>query len=214
MKKLLLVVLALALFVGANAQVKLGAKAGLNLANFSGDIEDNSMKIGVQVGAIADFAFGDAISLQTGLMFTQKGYKEDFEILGETFTSKVNLNYLEIPINAVYGLGIGNNTLQFFAGPYVGIGLTGKMKSDIDGADDMDIQFVSDYTDVDEDKSGLKRLDIGFNFGAGYKINNIQIQANYGLGLSNLIPDYDGETPDDKITNGVIQFSVAYFFGK
>lgn len=214
MKKLLLVVLTLALFVGANAQVKLGVKAGLNLANLAGDVEDNSMKIGAQVGVVADFAFGDALSLQTGLMFSQKGTKEEYDIMGETFTSKLNVNYLEIPINAVYGIGLGNNTLQLFAGPYIGIGLTGKMKSDVDGTDDVDIQFVSDYTDVDEDKVGFKRFDIGLNFGAGYRINNIQIQANYGLGLSNLIPEYDGEAPDDKITNSVIQFSVAYFFGK
>ncbi|MBI9054119.1 MAG: PorT family protein [Bacteroidales bacterium] len=215
MKKLLLSVIAVAvLFISAQAQITFGPKVGLNLANVAGDnTEDAKMKMGLQIGFVTDIAFSDAISLQTGLMFSQKGTKADLDIATETYTMKTNVNYLEIPINAVYGLNLGSNKLQLFAGPYVGIGLTGKTSLDMDGSDDMDIQFVNDYVDVDADKTGLKRFDIGLNFGAGYKINNIQIQANYGLGFSNLIPDFDGEASDDKVSNRVIQLSVAYFFG-
>jgi len=215
MKKLLLSVVAVTvLIISAQAQITFGPKVGLNLANVAGDdTEDAKMKMGLQIGLVTDIAFSDAISLQTGLLFSQKGTKSELDFMDETYTMKTNINYLEIPINAVYGLDLGNNKLQLFAGPYVGIGLTGKISSDMDGSEDMDIQFVNDYVDLDDDKAGLKRFDLGLNFGAGYKINNIQIQANYGLGLSNLIPDFDGEASDDKISNSVIQFSVAYFFG-
>jgi hypothetical protein len=215
MKKLFLSTLVLCfLFVSAQAQVTFAPKVGLNLANIAGDdTEDAKMKMGLQIGVLTDIAFSDAISLQTGLMFSQKGTKSEFDAGTETIKVKTNVNYLEIPINAVYGLDLGGNALQFFAGPYAGIGLTGKIKSDADGAEDVDIQFANDYVDVDDDKQGVKRFDIGLNIGAGYKINNIQIQANYGLGLANLIPDYDGEAPDDKISNRVFQISVAYFLG-
>lgn len=214
MKKLLLSVLAVAvLFIGAQAQITFAPRVGLNMANIGGDeTDDYKMKIGMQIGLVTDIAFSDAISLQTGLLFSQKGTKIDDDAFSDPI--KINVNYLEIPINAVYGLDLGGNTLQFLAGPYVGIGLSGKAKSDMDGFEDADIQFVNDYIDADADKSPMKRFDFGLNIGAGYKINNIQIQANYGLGFVNLIPDYDGEAPDDKNTNGVIQFSVAYFFGK
>lgn len=215
MKKLLLSVFAITLFIGATAQITFGPKVGLNLAKINGDDTENAkIKMGLQIGLITDIAFSDAISLQTGLIFSQKGSKSEIDVLDETYTSKMNINYLEIPINMVYGLNIADNTLQFFAGPYIGIGLTGKISSDIEGFEDMDITFGNDESDLIEGDFGCKRFDFGLNFGAGYKINKIQIQANYGLGLSNLIPDNDGEAPDYKIKNGVIQFSVAYFFGK
>lgn len=211
MKKVLLSLIAVAiLFVGAQAQITFAPRVGLNMANVGGDdTDDNKMKMGMQIGAIVNYGFSDAISLQTGLLFSQKGTKIDAE--GYSDPIIVNVNYLEIPINAVYGLELGGNTLQFLAGPYVGIGLSGKVKSDMEGFEDTDIQFVSDAIDADADKAPMKRFDMGLNIGAGYKIDNIQIQANYGLGFANLIPDYDGL--DDKNTNGVMQISVAYFFG-
>ena len=206
MKKLLLSIIAVAaLFISAQAQITFGPKVGLNLANVAGDnTEDAEMKMGLQIGVVTDIAFSDALSLQTGVMFSQKGSKDEFD--------RVNLNYLEIPINAVFGIDVGSNKLQFFAGPYLGIGLNGKISRDLFD-EDTDIQFGNDIMDVDDGKTPFNRFDIGLNAGVGYKINNIQIQANYGLGLSNLIPKFDSEASEDKISNGVMQLSVAYFFG-
>ena len=212
MKKVLLSIIAVAiLFVGAQAQITFAPRVGLNMANVGGDdTDDNKMKMGMQIGAIVNYGFSDALSLQTGLLFSQKGTKIDAKVYSDPI--KITVNYLEIPINAVYGLELGGNTLQFLAGPYIGIGLSGKMKSNMDGFEDVDIQFVNNAIDADADKAPMKRFDFGLNIGAGYKINNIQIQANYGLGFANLISDYDGL--DDKNTNGVMQVSVAYFFGE
>lgn len=210
MKKVFLTLAVVALFVvSASAQISIGARAGLNLANVSGDVEDNSMLIGFQVGGVADIAFSDALSLQTGLLLSQKGATYD---MGGDITAKASVFYLEIPIHAVYGLELGGNTLQFFAGPYVGVGLFGKINPS--EGDAVDFDFMSDIpADYEYEKMPMQRLDYGLNFGAGYKLNNIQIQAQYGLGLANLNPKFDGEAPEDKVSNGVIQLSVTYFFG-
>ena len=209
MKKVLLTLAVVAMFVvSASAQLTFGARAGLNLANVSGDVEDNSMLIGFQVGAIADYALSDAFSVQTGLLLSQKGAK--YEMGDET--AKATANYLEIPIHGVYALDMGGNTLQLFAGPYIGVGLFGKITSDAEGWEDIDMEFVSDAKDV-EDAAPVSMLDYGVNFGVGYKMNNIQIQAQYGLGLANTLPKFDGESPEDKVTNTNIQLSLTYFFG-
>jgi len=213
MKKVLLISIALFAFIlTSNAQVSFGPKVGLNLANVYGDnMDDAEMKIGAQVGVAVDFAFSDAISLQTGLLFPQKGFKES----EGDFTSTFNINYLDIPVHAVYGLDLGGNKLQFFVGPYVGVGLTGKAKLEMgDMEEEIDFQFVNDVTDADEDKYPVKRFDVGLDFGAGFMVSNFQIQAQYGLGMANLMPKYDGEDPEDKMSNGVINLSVTYFFGK
>ena len=213
MKKVLLISIALFAFIlTSNAQVSFGPKVGLNVANVYGDdVDDTEMKIGAQVGVAADFAFTDAISLQTGLLFSQKGFKES----DGDYTMTVNVNYLDIPVHAVYGLDLGGNKLQFFVGPYVGVGLTGKAKFEMgDMEEEADIQFVNDGIDADDDKLPLKRLDVGLDIGAGFMVSNFQIQAQYGLGLANLEPKWDGTEPENKISNGVINLSVTYFFGK
>lgn len=209
MKKIFLGLIALTfLAVATQAQVTFAPRVGFNMANIGGDnADDFKMKSGMQIGAVANIGFSDALSLQPALLFSQKGTKEDWD----DATIKMSLNYLELPINVVYGLNLGGNQLQFFAGPYLGYGISGKISSDVEGFEDIDVQFISDAIDADEDKAAVAPLDLGFNIGAGYKINNIQIQADYGLGLANINPLYDGKASENTNTNGLIQLSVAYF---
>jgi len=148
------------------------------------------------------------------MMYSMKGAKAESEILGVTWESQSTLNYLEIPINVVAGIGDEEGQFQIFAGPYVGIGLFGKVKAEIGSvSDESDIQFVGDYVDADSAKIAVAPFDYGLNFGMGFKMNNIQVQAGYGLGLGNLIPKTDGEAPDDKNTNSVIQVTIAFLIG-
>ncbi|ELR73847.1 hypothetical protein C900_00011 [Fulvivirga imtechensis AK7] len=85
MKKLTILVLLLAAtMAGANAQVGLGVKAGLNFANLDA-AGDPDAKTGYHFGAFAEIGLG-GIALQPELLFSAKG-AEDFD-----------LSYLEIPI--------------------------------------------------------------------------------------------------------------------
>jgi outer membrane protein W len=94
-------------------------------------------------------------------------------------------------------------------GPYVGIGLSGKMKGEvsIDGettSQEIDIEWGSDIASSD-----LKRMDFGLIIGAGVELNSIQIGLNYSLGLANISPQ-----TNVKIRNRVLGISVGYRFGK
>lgn len=159
-----------------------------------------------------------------------------------TITTKGNvkgstsLGYVEIPVNLVYTLG-GDNGFQIMAGPYIGFGIGGKDKTDAskmettttttlpgggtstvttsadNDASESDVAFKSDVKEGDDaKKSYYSTPDFGLNFGIGYLVNNVQIQAAYGWGLSNLIPKYAGEKPEDKMQNRVIQITGTYFF--
>jgi Outer membrane protein beta-barrel domain len=151
-------------------------------------------------------------------------------------TGTTSLGYVEIPINLMYTTG-GDKGFQVFAGPYIGFGIGGKDKTDATkstitttttlpgvptttttssadiAAIDSDVVFKSDVKDGDDPlKSYYSTPDFGLNFGIGYLVNNVQVQAGYGLGLSNLMPKYAGKTPDDKGQNRVIQITGTYFF--
>jgi hypothetical protein len=186
MKKItLFIVCALSLAV-AKAQVKYGAKAGLNLSNVSGDVSDNKTKIALHFGAFANFGIADRFSVQPELVFSAQGAK--FEDDGDN--DNLKLTYLNIPLLAQY-----NDPSGFYAesGPQIGFMLSGKYKED---------------GNTSNIKDGLKTVDLSWGFGAGYKFSE-QASAGlrYNLGLSN-VNDGSG-----KIRNSVFQLSVAYTLG-
>lgn len=186
------------------AQV-LGVKAGLNLSNMlvkddnNTYSDDHKMKPGFHLGVTAEVPFEEMFSFETGLLFTQKGYKYESSFMGTTYEGTLNLNYIEIPLNGKITYDMGSAKIYGLLGPYVGFGLSGKYKND---DDDSKVEWGSD-----EDEDDLKRLDFGLNVGAGVEIDALTIGISYGLGLANISPYSDGGY---KANNRVIGISVGY----
>ena len=110
MKKIILSAVAVLAFGFTNAQaVKFGAKAGLNISNYTGDIEGNSSKTGLALGVFAEIKVSDKFSVQPEVLYSVLGAKSDL--------AKINASYLNIPVMAKYYVAEGFN-LQ--AGPQFG----------------------------------------------------------------------------------------------
>lgn len=190
-------VIAFALFVQIVSAQTVGIKGGINFANmsFSNDGFGVSPKsiVGFHFGPVVDFQLQENLRLNTGLLYSLKGFK--MEVEGESGTMK--FNYLEIPINFAYKFPV-SETSNFFiqAGPYFGYALSGKEEG---GGESNDIEFGKDQ---------WKRLDLGLGFGAGLEFGSIITSLNYQLGLANLADD-----PDVTVKNKVLQISLAYMFG-
>ena len=191
MKKMILVaVIALFSMVGVNAQTSFGAKAGLNVANLSGDITDNKALIGFNVGVFAEIMLADSFYLQPELVFSAQGtligdslFGFDLFFLIENF----NLNYINIPIMFKYDVA---NRFYLEAGPQIGFLVSAK------------------FADVDV-KDDFESTDFGANFGLSYGFTEkLFAQARYNIGLSNIAKDSGG----DKISNAVLSFSLGYKF--
>ncbi len=170
------------------------------------------MKPGFHLGAAVDIGFGDLIGLQTGLMFSQKGSKVE----EDDWKTSQSFSYLEIPAH----LAIKIKSFQIYAGPYLSIGIAGKGKWE-DATESGDYKLKPSgkvkLADFQDDDTPYNRLDLGLNFGVGYKIGPVLINAGYSLGLGNLTPNYDEEgynRDDAKISNRVIVISASFFFGK
>ena len=172
-------------FCGAAFSQGIGIKAGLNLANLS--VEDDNVetdsKIGFQVGAFYELSAGEDLMIRPGLLYSTKGAKEP------EGDESISVNYLDIPIDVVYKLDVGNNKLGFHAGPYIGILTSAK-----DGEGEDIKEFV-------------KSIDLGLNIGLGYELQNIILDINYGLGLSNI---NDSGSDEDSIKNTNISFTIGY----
>ncbi len=208
----ILMVVALATFSFQSFAQTFGVKAGLNMSNTSKiyDDDDSKMLMGFHVGATAEIEVADAFSVETGLILSTKGEKNDYEnAAGKDVTVKTVPMYLEIPINGKYGIDLGGKKLYFAAGPYLAFGIGGKYKSD---GESEKIDWGND-----EEKDDMKRLDFGLNIGAGVEFGAIGIGVQYGLGLTSVMPKSEELDNNDDYKypkNRVIGISVSYKLGK
>lgn len=214
--KVLLIFFLSIFYYQINAQT-FGIKGGLNLANMLDKDDDEtysndySMNPGFHLGLTVDIPFNDFLSFEPGLLFTTKGMKYEDEILGADVTAKANLYYLDIPLSLKASHDLGGGLKMFGAvGPYVGLGLSGKLKGTVEYQGEKETEEEDIKWGSDEDEDDLKRLDMGLTFGGGVEINSIMIGISYDLGLSNIAAYQDyGSTSK----NRVLKFSVGYRFG-
>lgn len=186
-----------------------GIKGGFNLSNLKDSYADgnsygNVMNPGFHIGGTIDLPFNKLLSLESGLLFTTKGYKIDGDVWGMEMTQKANLYYIDLPITLKASFPVGENVKLFAAtGPYVGLGLIGTVKTKVTYEGETDIE-----TDPLIFGDDLSSLDYGVTFGGGIEIKAFQIGASYDLGLADISGGGFGTL------NRVLKFSVGYRFGK
>ncbi len=199
-------------------------KAGLNLANISmdkdGDVENSRGIASFHAGLQADLPITKFFALQPGVFFTGKGSKlESGNTSGNTwFRSSTKPYYIEIPVNAVVKLPLGNESSFFFgAGPYLGIGVGGKNKIEgeilgVNFSRTENIKFSDDdpFTE-DEEGSGygkMRRFDYGLNGTIGLQSRFALFSVNYGLGLAKL-QSGTSSSEDELGKHRVLSFTVG-----
>jgi hypothetical protein len=188
-----------------------GVRAGVNFFNITGkdangDKYSNHINTGFNVGVNAEIPVGTGSYLQPGILYSQKGA----EFSGD---NEVDLSYIEVPVNFVYKPVLGTGRLLLGFGPYIGVGLDGKVKSS--NGTKTDVEFTNDHaTETDTPTyAEYKRLDYGGNLLAGYELaNNLSFQLNAQLGLTNLAPATNGTDSKAKQNNTGFGVSVGYRF--
>jgi hypothetical protein len=199
---------------------------GLNLANVSitdnGKVDDAKMLTSFHVGVIGDFHLGSIVYLQPGIMYTGKGTKTQSGDPSSANYSKATTNpsYIEVPVNLVFKTPAIKSTRFFFgAGPYLGVGVAGKIKNEgkvlgISYDNERDIEFSNDDPTTLEYEEGagfgiIKRFDYGLNGTAGIEGKNMTFSANYGLGLAKL-QSGSNSNEDNNNKHRVLSFTVGF----
>ncbi len=193
-----LVLLAAALVVSFTAfsqvgRPSFGIRAGVNFQNLNGKDSDddrleNSLKVGFNVGVVGEVPIAEDFYIQPGVLYSTKGAKLDVS------NDKVNIGYIEIPINLLYKPVLGEGRLLMGFGPYVAFGINGKIKGD--GVDEK-IKFDSETSITEFAPLTLKRFDAGANLLFGYEFTQrLSAQLNAQLGLVNIYPDITGLPTD------------------
>lgn len=227
MKKLLILAIACMIAGTLSAQVTLGVRGGMNLANFVGSevVEwgfantDPTAQIKFHLGAYAAYFLTEDISIQPGIFYSAKGpkYEGTTEVFDfntgqsrmEPIVYKKRLGYIDIPILVYYHL---NENISVFAGPQVSFLLSAKVKNDA-SAEVLNDLGLEEEEDV---KDSYRTVDLGFPVGVAYDLGNrFNVQVNYDFGLLNIAKGYDidggaGEDNYFKVRNGVLKVSVGF----
>ena len=194
-----------------------GIRGGVNFQNINGKDQDgnklsNDLVTRFNLGVNVEIPVGTDFYFQPGVLFTTKGAKNEQVILGQDVISTVNLSYLELPLNLVYKPALSAGRLLLGFGPYVALGVGGKVKYEEGGSSqEQDVKFknevkVSDDTDV----AYFKPLDAGANLLVGYEFHNkLSFQLNTQLGLVKINPEYEGAV-DDKSSFKNTGFGLSF----
>lgn len=164
MKKVILLAFAMVVTMTASAQHAVGSfsltpRVGINLANFAGDVSDNSMKFGLVAGADAQYQISPLVGLSAGLFYSMQGC----EFSGD---SKQTLDELNIPLVAHFYVA-PNFALN--TGLQLGIPVAAEYKSGNSSIDN---------------KSGTQSIELSIPIGASYEYQDFVFDARYNLGLS------------------------------
>ncbi len=198
MKKLLLfiAVVALTFSTAQSQEIRLGAKAGLNVASLGGDsyyggVGSLDSRISFHLGALAlaEIPLSEKFALQPEILYSSEGSDYSWA-LGD---NNIKLDYIRVPVLAKYYIIEG---LSAELGPSFGV---------LVSADD---RFDGDA------KDRYKSFDAAIAVGATYRLDmGVFFSLRYNKGLLNVNEDYvyDDYRYTNKNQSNVFQVSAGYF---
>ncbi|GAB1446230.1 porin family protein [Flammeovirgaceae bacterium] len=189
-------------FSAAQAQeARMGVKGGLNISNLYVDnVNDENSRIGFNAGFYGQILSTEFFAIQPELLYTTKGSENEYDGFVNQ-NVKFNLNYLELPVLAVFKLG---KVAEIHAGAYGSylLGANVSYEGDIiNGGEDLD-------------RDNFKTYDYGLVGGFGLNFGDVQIGTRYNYGLVKLAKTDNAKTILGDSKNSVAQVYVAFNLNK
>lgn len=190
-KKIVLSIILLAgCFTGFAQEISI--RGGLNISQielFGFDAREYPLlKLGFHFGPCFNIPINKALSLETGVFYSTKGFRHkhtesDATGSNETTTlARLNLAYLETPLALKVKIFSRDLTLYGFGGGYFAPALFGSLYGRIEDGDG----FREKITWEKGGEYSLKRLDYGLMIGFEVQKDKLRMGISYSLGLANL----------------------------
>lgn len=194
MKKLFvsaaLAMMSLAAFAqNAVGQLTIQPKIGMNIASLT-DAGGSDNRIGLAVGAEAEFGVTDIVGLSFGAVYSMQGVKGTEDGVGVT----IKFDYINVPILANVYVAPG---LAVKLGFQPGFKVSSKAEAKVNG--------VKAEADLD----GVKSIDLSIPIGMSYQYQDFVVDARYNWGVTNVI---NKEVYSPSVKNSVFQITLGYKF--
>jgi hypothetical protein len=201
-KKILPVIMAtllsLVFYQQASAQLgKSGIKGGLNMSNlYLDNVTDQNARLGFNIGVFGQLLSSEKFAIQPELLFSTKGTTAHY---GGVINQQIsyNLNYLDMPVLAVFKLGdVGEIHLGAYASYLLNANIS--YKGDLaNGSDPID-------------KDNLKSFDYGISGGLGANFGKAQVGARYNFGVVEIADSNAARTVIGDAKNSCAQVYIAF----
>ena len=177
-----------------------GVKGGLNLTNlYIDDVSDENARLGFNAGVFGQFELAEAFAIQPEILYSTKGTKAEYDIVGLEGENKFKLSYIVVPVLAVFKIG---ESFEIHAGPYVSYLLSSKVTSDGD---------LGDYSDG-VDKDNLSEFDFGLSGGVAFGSEQAKVGLRYNYGLAEVADSDASRSLLGDAKNSALQLYVSVGF--
>ena len=169
-------------------ELSFGFTGGLNMNTISTKSDDGGLKVGFNIGGLAQYQLNDNMSVIANIKLSAKG--QQFSKIEENQNNYIkiyhstSIYYIDIPILYQYHI---KDLLGLEIGPSFNFFLSGKDKSKIGNTTSEIKKFA---------KGSYNPFEFGLTFGIFTRdlgqssFNNIFIEFRYFIGLTNVIKDY------------------------
>lgn len=172
-KKIVICIMGLSMAATATAQVRIGVKGGLDITemSFKHDVFNTENRLGWFFGPTLMVGIPvPGFSVDISALYNQRETKIDLFVEDGSRVQPLKTKQLIVPLNFRYSIGLGDLANVFaFAGPQVAFRVGDDVKS------------LSDVRNSVEWR--MKSSNFSVNVGAGFMLSNIQITANYNVGV-------------------------------
>lgn len=206
--------------VSATAQVRPTLQAGLVHSTWKGDAKQSLSSLidetngvitsngrtGFYIGGGIDLPLGDVVSVEPGLVYTQRGYGlkgnltiNDLKIAGVNARAISQMQYVDVPLMVKIKPAGG---LTLFAGPQVSYLAKNNLRAEVAILGFSLLNSDMDITDQ------FNRWDVGVKGGAGYEFENgLGIVASYERGFNRI-----DNNQNFKVFNEGLKAGLTYRF--
>jgi hypothetical protein len=210
------------------AQVDFGLVAGPNFQNMTGKDNGgnnytNGLMTGFHAGISANIPIATDFYFQTGLLYSQKGSRNNYGLIvvlkasGDYYTT-TRISYIDMPLHLLFRPAFGSGHILVGFGPYLALGLGGTQTVDYESLPAMEqkVRFrnsitTSEYWDLEN--AYYRRFDAGADIFAGYELGmGLWFRLNAQLGLLDMLPDIEESNNDSFLRNTGFGVSAGYNF--
>jgi hypothetical protein len=216
----------------AQASFSVGPRVGLNVSTYHfsepSPVFRRGDRPGLEAGLTGSISFGH-LALQPALLYSQKGFAQFSTVDVRTGTNlpigsgeleyRTRLHYVTLPVNIAYTQHANGQGFQLFAGPYLGLLVSGRYESSImvGGNPITDGGKITPVTnDAPDFGTYAHRFDAGLQGGVGYRFKALLLQANYSLGLRDVAArysNYASAASGPAYYNRAFQVALTYLAG-
>jgi hypothetical protein len=199
----------IAVLAGTDAQAqespRVGVKGGLNLSNlYVDEADDENARIGWHAGFYAQLLSTEAFAIQPEVNFSTKGTGATRGVVNQNgvnldYETKFILNYIDIPVLAVFKLG---TAAEIHAGPYWSYLVSAQIKNNSGNPN-------NEFNTVDRDN--FDKWDYGLVGGIGFNLGKgAQLGARYNYGLNKIAESRGAKALMGSAKNQVAQLYLAF----